>query len=39
VLLGAITALKNFIELALIAAAAFLRKLFRRKPVDAAAQP
>jgi uncharacterized membrane-anchored protein len=39
VLLGALIALKKFIALGLIAAAAFLRKLFRRKPADAAAKP
>ncbi len=38
VLLGALIALKKAIALGLVAAAAFLRKLFRRKPADAAAK-
>src|SRR5437899_840933 len=38
VLLGALIALKKVIALGLVAAAAFLRKLFRRKPADAAAK-
>lgn len=38
VLLGALIALKKFIALGLVAAAAFLRKLFGRKPADAAAK-
>src|SRR2546426_543728 len=38
VLLGALVALKKVIALGLIAAAAFLRRLFRRKPADAAAR-
>ena len=38
VLLGALIALKKLIALGLVAAAAFLRKLFRRKPADAAAK-
>ena len=37
-LLGALIALKKVIALGLVAAAAFLRKLFRRKPADAAAK-
>ena len=39
VLLGALVALKKVVVLGLVAAAAFLRKLFRRKPADAAAKP
>ena len=39
VLLGALVALKKVIVLGLVAAAAFLRKLFSRKPTDAAAKP
>ncbi len=39
VLLGALIALKKFIALGLVAAAAFLRKLFGRKSTDAAAKP
>ena len=39
VLLGALVALKKVIVLGLVAAAAFLRKLFGRKPTDAAAKP
>ena len=38
VVLGALIALKKLIALGLVAAAAFLRKLFRRKPADAAAK-
>ena len=38
VLLGALVALKKVVVLGLVAAAAFLRKLFRRKPADAAAK-
>jgi hypothetical protein len=38
VLLGALIALKKVIVLGLVAAAAFLRKLFGRKPADAAAK-
>src|SRR5436190_557794 len=38
VLLGALIALKKAIALGLVAAAAFLRKLFRRKPAEAAAK-
>ena len=38
VLLGALIALKKLIALGLVAAAAFLRKLFGRKPADAAAK-
>jgi len=39
VLLGALIALKKFIVLGLVAAAAFLRRLFGRKSADAAAKP
>ena len=39
VLLGALVALKKVIVLGFVAAAAFLRKLFGRKPTDAAAKP
>ena len=38
VLLGALVALKKLVIVALVGAAAFLRKLFRRKPADAAAK-
>jgi len=38
VLLGALIALKKVIALGVVAAAAFLRKLFRRKPADATAK-
>jgi len=38
VLLGALVALKKVIALGLIAAAAFLRRLFRRKPADTVAR-
>lgn len=37
--LGALIALKKVIVLGLVAAAAFLRKLFGRKPTGAAAKP
>ncbi len=39
VLIGALIALKKFIALGLVAAAAFLRRLFGRKSADAAAKP
>jgi|ERR1041385_112508 uncharacterized membrane-anchored protein len=39
VLLGALIALKKLIVVAVVGAAAFLRKLFRRKPADVAAKP
>jgi hypothetical protein len=35
---GALVAMKKFIALGLVAAAAFLRRLFRLKPADAAAK-
>lgn len=39
VLLGALIALKKLIVVAVVGAAAFLRRLFRRKPADVAAKP
>src|SRR4029077_20327257 len=39
VLLGALVALKKVIVMGFVAAAAFLRKLFGRKPTDAPAKP